>query len=125
MDIKCKNLGALASWRFNKSMNYDFVVVGAGIVGLAMARELRMQHPAAKICVFEKEQGVGKHASGRNSGVLHSGIYYSPGSLKARVSVEGRRLMTEYCEQNKLPLNRTGKVILPVRKDDDPQLDLL
>jgi (S)-2-hydroxyglutarate dehydrogenase len=106
-------------------MNYDFVVVGAGIVGLAVARELRTQHPNANICIFEKEEGVGKHASGRNSGVLHSGIYYSAGSVKARVSVEGRRLMTEYCEENKLPLNRTGKVILPVRQDDDPQIELL
>ncbi|PWT90401.1 MAG: L-2-hydroxyglutarate oxidase [Acidobacteria bacterium] len=110
---------------FDHKMNYDFVIVGGGIVGLALARELRQRFPAQTIALFEKEGGVGKHASGRNSGVLHSGIYYSPGSLKAKVSVEGRRLMTEYCEQNHLPLSRIGKVILPVRETDDAQLDLL
>lgn len=103
----------------------DFVVVGAGIVGLAIARELRARYPGETICVFEKESDVGKHASGRNSGVLHSGIYYKPGSLKARVSVEGRRLMAMYCEENKLPLVRAGKVILPVHEDDNSQLELL
>lgn len=107
------------------SKTADFVVVGAGIVGLAIARELRNRFPQSSISVLEKEQDVGKHASGRNSGVLHSGIYYVPGSLKSRVSVEGRKLMSEYCEQNKLPLVRAGKVILPVRDDDDQQLELL
>ncbi len=106
-------------------MSYDFVVVGAGIVGLALARELRQLYPQAKVGVFEKEKDLGKHASGRNSGVLHSGIYYAPESLKARVSVEGRRLMSEYCEANKLPLYRAGKVMLPVREDDNTQLELL
>lgn len=105
--------------------NYDFVVVGAGIVGLSIARELHARHPQQSICVLEKEPDTGKHASGRNSGVLHSGIYYAPGSMKARVSVEGRRLMTQYCDENKLPIVRAGKVILPVRPDDDRQLDIL
>lgn len=105
--------------------NYDFVVVGAGIVGLAIARELKSRYPQQTICIFEKESDVGKHASGRNSGVLHSGIYYKPGSLKARVSVEGRRLMASYCEEKQLPLVRAGKVILPVHEDDNSQLDLL
>lgn len=104
---------------------FDFIVVGAGIVGLAVARELHARHPHESICVLEKEPDTGKHASGRNSGVLHSGIYYAPGSLKAQVSVEGRRLMTEYCDRNGLPIQRAGKVILPVRADDDQQLDLL
>src|ERR1051325_9900410 len=97
--------------------NQDFVIVGAGIIGLTIAHELAERNPSAKITVFEKEEGPGKHASGRNSGVLHSGIYYRPGSLKAKVSVEGRRLMTQFCEENKLPLRRIGKVVLPVRKD--------
>lgn len=105
--------------------NYDFVVVGAGIVGLAIARELHARHPQQSICVLEKELDTGKHASGRNSGVLHSGIYYAPGSMKARVSVEGRGLMMQYCDENNLPIVRAGKVILPVRPDDDRQLDIL
>jgi (S)-2-hydroxyglutarate dehydrogenase len=107
------------------SDHFDFIVVGAGIVGLTLARELRRKFPQQTIAVFEKESDVGKHASGRNSGVLHSGIYYSPGSLKAKVSVEGRRLMKQYCEENHLPLQNTGKVILPVRDGDDHQLELL
>src|SRR4029077_4912530 len=105
--------------------SYDFVVVGAGIVGLPIARKLRARYPKQSICVFEKEADTGKHASGRNSGVLHSGIYYVPGSLKAKVSVEGRQLMTEYCHASGLPIQRTGKVILPVRPDDASQLELL
>jgi len=107
------------------SRSYDFVVVGAGIVGLTLAAELRKKFPQQTIAVFEKEADLGKHASGRNSGVLHSGIYYSPGSLKARVSVEGRRLMKQYCEEHDLPIHNIGKVILPVRDGDDQQLELL
>jgi len=103
----------------------DFVVVGAGIVGLALARELRTRHPDCTIVVVEKESEVGLHASGRNSGVLHSGIYYGEGSLKARVCAEGAREMASYCEEHGLPIDRVGKVILPVRADDDSQLDVL
>jgi L-2-hydroxyglutarate oxidase LhgO len=108
-----------------RAHSFDFVIVGAGIMGLAFARELKRLYPEQSICIFEKENELGRHASGRNSGVLHSGIYYAPGSLKARVSVEGRTLMTQYCDEYKLPIHRTGKVILPIRDGDQPQLDLL
>lgn len=94
-------------------------------MGLAIARELRDRHPKASIVVLEKEATLGAHASGRNSGVLHSGIYYAENSLKARVCVEGARMLAAYCEEHRLPLDRMGKVILPVTEHDDAQLDLL
>ncbi len=103
----------------------DVVIVGAGIVGLALARELKDREPSCRILVVEKEAMPGKHASGRNSGVLHSGIYYPAGSLKAQLCAEGARELAAYCEQHRLPIARLGKIVLPVREDDDPQLDLL
>ncbi len=103
----------------------DFAVIGAGIVGLTIARELKRRDPAARVLVLEKEPAPGRHSSGRNSGVLHSGIYYPPASLKARVCGQGAREMAEYCEARGLPLNRIGKVLLPLRAEDDGQLDLL
>ena len=75
----------------NEPRTADFVVVGAGIVGLAVARELKRRHPADHVVVLEKEDALGEHASGRNSGVLHSGIYYPEGSLKGAMCAEGAR----------------------------------
>lgn len=103
----------------------DFLIIGAGIVGLAIAKELKQRFPDQAITVLEKEQQPGMHSSGRNSGVLHSGIYYPPNSLKARVCSQGAREMAEYCEERGLPLRRIGKVLLPVNSADAPQLDLL
>lgn len=103
----------------------DFVVIGAGIVGLTIALELKRRQPGAKIILLEKELEPGLHSSGRNSGVLHSGIYYPPASLKARVCGQGMREWIAYCEERKLPLSRIGKVLVPVRVEDAPQLDLL
>src|SRR6188508_352169 len=103
----------------------DFVIIGAGIVGLTIARELKRRQPRAGIIVLEKEDRPGRHASGRNSGVLHSGIYYPSDSLKARVCGEGAREMAEYCEARKLPLRRIGKILLPTETRDGSQLDLL
>ncbi|MDX1838014.1 L-2-hydroxyglutarate oxidase [Legionella taurinensis] len=103
----------------------DYLIIGAGIMGLSIARELLHSEPRAKIVVLEKEVAVGLHASGRNSGVLHSGIYYPQGSLKAQVCLQGARLMAAYCEEHRLPLNRLGKVIVPVKPDDQAALTLL
>ncbi|TLS69029.1 L-2-hydroxyglutarate oxidase [Mariprofundus erugo] len=105
--------------------SYDYVIVGAGIVGLTIARELRQRERDASILIVEKEPEVGRHGSGRNSGVLHSGIYYPEGSLKARLCSNGSKMMAEYCDSHGLPIARLGKVILPVREGDDRQLDLL
>jgi len=103
----------------------DFVIIGAGIVGLAIARELKRREPKSNVVILDKEDRPGRHASGRNSGVLHSGIYYPPGSLKARVCGQGAREMAEYCEARGLPLRRVGKVLVPTDARDAPQLDLL
>lgn len=103
----------------------DFVVIGAGIVGLAVARELKRREPKAKIVVLEKEDRPGRHASGRNSGVLHSGIYYAAGSLKARICAAGALEMADYCAARGLPVMRIGKVLVPTEERDGAQLDLL
>lgn len=103
----------------------DFVVIGAGVVGLTIALELKRRSPGARVAVLEKEPEPGRHSSGRNSGVLHSGIYYPAASLKARLCGAGAREMAEYCRARALPLNRIGKVLVPVREEDAPQLDLL
>lgn len=105
--------------------NVDFLIVGAGVVGLALAREIKIRRPDATIAILEKESRVGLHASGRNSGVMHSGIYYPEDSLKAKVCAEGALAMAEYCQIKGLPFARFGKVVLPVKVDDDPQLELL
>ncbi len=104
--------------------NYDYIVVGAGVFGLTIARHLLLQKKS-KILVLEKEREIGLHTSGRNSGVLHRGIYYPPDSLKAKFCVKGANQIVEYCEQRKLNLKKTGKVILPLSKEDDGKLDQL
>src|SRR5690606_7560562 len=83
------------------------------IVGLTMAWELRRRQKDSAILILEKEPDPGLHASGRNSGVLHAGIYYKPGSLKAKLCADGARRMREFCEAQSLPFEKTGKVILP------------
>ncbi|MEB3286048.1 MAG: L-2-hydroxyglutarate oxidase [Vampirovibrionales bacterium] len=103
----------------------DFAIVGAGIVGLTIAREIRNRYPDCSIVVFDKEAALASHGSGRNSGVLHSGIYYPEGSLKAKVCAEGARLLRQYCIERHLPLREVGKIILPVNATDYSQLDLL
>jgi L-2-hydroxyglutarate oxidase LhgO len=97
---------------------YDVVVVGAGIVGLAAARELLHRRPRLKLAVIDKEPGIGVHQTGHNSGVIHSGIYYAPGSLKARLCVAGAREMYAYCEQHGIPTERCGKVIVAIDESE-------
>ena len=103
----------------------DYVIIGAGIVGLAIAIEIKRRQPAASITLLEKESQPGLHASGRNSGVLHSGIYYPEGSLKARLCGQGAREMAQYCVERGLPIIRPGKLLVPVNKKDSSQLSLL
>ena len=91
---------------------HDLAVVGAGIVGLAAARELLSRHPGLRLAVIDKEPRVGAHQTGHNSGVIHSGIYYAPGSLKARLCVAGAREMYAYCERHGIPTEACGKVIV-------------
>jgi len=100
------------------------VICGAGILGLTIAREL-VKAGCDDILIFDKEPGPGRHASGRNSGVLHAGIYYDPGTLKARMCLEGNRRMQTYCEENNLPLFKSGKVIVARNEDELSTLDEL
>lgn len=99
----------------------EFLIVGAGIVGLTLARELLAQG-ADKIIIMEKEAGLGFHASGRNSGVLHAGIYYPPYTLKAQLCLKGNLLLQEYCMQKGLPLLKAGKVIVAREEKELPTL---
>ena len=93
-------------------MVYDFVIIGGGIVGLAVAMALLEEKPAAKIAVLEKELQLAVHQTGRNSGVIHSGIYYKPGSMKAKLAKMGNDAMVNFCEQHGIPYERCGKVIV-------------
>lgn len=103
----------------------DFLVIGGGIIGLSIARELRRRFADARIVVVEKEAWCGTHASGRNSGVLHAGFYYSPDSLKAKFTRLGNEQLTAYCEDKKLPLNKCGKLVVAKHEGELASLDEL
>jgi L-2-hydroxyglutarate oxidase LhgO len=104
---------------------YDVVVIGAGILGLAVSRELLLRYPRLRLAILEKEPSIGQHQTGHNSGVLHSGIYYAPGSLKARLCVQGQREVYAYCEQKGIPADRCGKVIVASSDAEIPRLENL
>ncbi len=103
----------------------DFLVIGGGIIGLSIARELRRRFPDARIVLIEKEPVCGAHASGRNSGVLHAGFYYSPESLKAKFTKLGNERLTAYCEEKKLPINKCGKLVVAKQEGELAALDEL
>lgn len=103
----------------------DFLVVGGGVVGLSIARELRRRHPNASVSLIEKEDGPSRHASGRNSGVLHAGFYYTADSLKARFTRAGNLAWTAYCREKGLPLRACGKLVVATRPEEVPVLDEL
>ncbi|MEW6447152.1 MAG: L-2-hydroxyglutarate oxidase [Bacillota bacterium] len=102
----------------------DVLIIGAGIVGYTVAREL-LRRGVDDIVIVEKEEAPGKHASGRNSGVLHAGIYYSPETFKARFTVEGNHLMKEFCREKGLPLLESGKVIVAKNETEVPGIEEL
>ena len=101
------------------------VVVGGGIVGLAVARELTRRRPGAEVVLLEKEDRLAAHQTGHNSGVVHAGIYYRPGSLKAELCTRGRTLLREYCADRGLPYVEAGKLVVAVRPDELGRLDAL
>jgi 2-hydroxyglutarate dehydrogenase len=105
--------------------SYDRVVIGAGIIGLAVARELLSRRPDAKIAVVDKANRVAAHQTSHNSGVIHAGVYYAPGSLKAGLCVKGAARMYEYCERNGIDVNRIGKLIIATDSSELPGLDEL
>src|SRR3954462_15432294 len=100
----------------------DVAVVGAGILGLAAARELTRRNRDLRVAVLEKEHEVGYHQTGHSSGVIHAGIYYTPGSLKARLCTAGARELYEYCEERRIPHERCGKVIVATSESELPAL---
>lgn len=103
----------------------DFLVIGGGVIGVNLAIEARRRFPDATVTVLEKEADCGLHASGRNSGVLHAGFYYTADSLKARLTRDGNRQMTEYCEERGLGINRCGKLVIAKNDAELPVLDEL
>ena len=100
----------------------DVVVIGAGILGLATARELMMRRPGLTVTVLEKEDGPARHQTGRNSGVVHAGLYYTPGSLKARLCTEGRVLLHEFCEKHQVTYDECGKLVVALDESELPGL---
>ncbi|WP_417326359.1 L-2-hydroxyglutarate oxidase [Halarcobacter sp.] len=94
------------------SSNYDYLIVGSGIIGMTIAYELKERNASLKIAIIDKEEDVAKHASGRNSGVLHAGFYYTANSLKAKFTVDGNRLMKEFCKKNSIFVNETQKIVV-------------
>lgn len=105
------------------SAQVDFLIVGGGIVGLSTAWRLAQRFPDAKLCLLEKESQVAQHQSGRNSGVLHSGIYYKPGSLRAITCRAGKLAMQEFCQSEGIRYEICGKIIVAVTADEVPRLD--
>lgn len=103
----------------------DFLVVGGGVVGLSIARELKRRFPGTSVALLDKEDGPSRHASGRNSGVLHAGFYYTADSLKARFTRAGNLAWTAYCRERGLPLRACGKLVVASRAEDLPVLDEL
>jgi L-2-hydroxyglutarate oxidase len=104
---------------------FDFVVIGGGIVGLSTARALLERHPGARLVVLEKEEGWARHQTGHNSGVIHSGIYYKPGSYKARFCREGARALVEFCRERGIEYEICGKVIVATEQNELSLLDNL
>lgn len=104
-------------------MTYDFVIVGAGIVGLSTAHKLSLAFPDLDILVVEKEDEIASHQTGNNSGVIHSGIYYKPNSYRAKNCVEGRHQLIDFCKEHDVEYEICGKVIVATEKDEIPRLD--
>ena len=104
---------------------FDLIIIGGGILGLATALTVTRQYPRVRLGVLEKETRLAVHQTGHNSGVIHSGIYYKPGSLKARTCVSGGTLLTEFCDRHDIPYERCGKVVVATSADELPRLEEL
>ena len=104
---------------------FDIAIVGAGIVGLATAMDLAARRPDLRLVILEKESAVAAHQTGNNSGVIHAGLYYKPGSLKAKMVVEGARRMVAFCQEHDLPYELCGKVVVATNEQELPRLEEL
>ena len=100
-----------------ENIQYDIAIVGGGIIGLATAYKLQLYSPTLDIIIIEKETELAFHQTGRNSGVLHSGLYYKPGSLRAKNCVQGRKQLVQFAEDNNIAFDICGKIVVAVNKD--------
>jgi L-2-hydroxyglutarate oxidase LhgO len=105
--------------------SWDVAIVGGGIVGLAVAREILRRRPGTRLVVLEKEDEIAQHQTGHNSGVIHAGIYYTPGSMKAKLCVAGAEEMKRYCDEKGIPWRRCGKLIVATDESELPRLESL
>jgi len=104
---------------------YDLTIIGGGILGLATALKITTAHPRLRLLLLEKEAELARHQTGNNSGVIHSGLYYRPGSLKARTCVTGRKELLKFCDDNSVPYEICGKVVVAISQEELPRLDEL
>jgi L-2-hydroxyglutarate oxidase LhgO len=104
--------------------HYDLAIIGGGIIGVATARSL-LDRPGLSIVVLEAESELARHQSGRNSGVIHAGLYYRPGSFKARLCTEGREELYRFCQEQEIPHRRCGKLVLATDESELPALEEL
>ncbi|KAK6999209.1 L-2-hydroxyglutarate dehydrogenase mitochondrial [Biomphalaria glabrata] len=130
-NAECSISSALGGIRHKSTISqseqhqYDLVIVGGGIVGAATAQELITRHPNLKLAILEKENELAAHQSGHNSGVIHAGIYYVPGTLKAKLCVKGMEMAYKYCDKHQIPYKKCGKLIVAVEPEELPRLDVL
>src|SRR5918998_3949515 len=98
--------------------DYDLTIIGGGILGLATALKVLQAHPGARVLILEKEPSLAMHQTGHNSGVIHSGLYYKPGSLKAQSCVAGRRELMAFCDKHSVPYEVCGKVVVATSQEE-------
>ena len=103
----------------------DVLIIGGGIVGLATALRIKQQRPTLKVLLIDKEPAVARHQTGHNSGVIHSGLYYKPGSLKATNCIRGYRMLIDFCDAEGIPYDLCGKIVVATKQEELPQLDVL
>ena len=108
-----------------QNKKYDIAIVGGGIVGLATAFQLQKNFPKLNLVVFEKEKELAFHQTGRNSGVIHSGLYYKPGSFKAKNCVEGRKQLVKFAKENNINYDVCGKIVVAINEEESKRLDQL
>ena len=115
----------MAAKRDSKTPKWDVTIIGAGVIGLSIGSALLESNPNLRVLVVEKESNLGFHASGRNSGVMHAGFYYSPESLKARFCRDGNRELRKLCIKNNIPILETGKVVVTQSQEEESRLETL
>lgn len=111
--------------RYNSTNKFDLAIVGGGIVGSASAREIKTRFPDLDVCILEKESKMAMHQSGNNSGVIHAGLYYAPGSYRAKLCREGLKKSYEYFDEHKIPYRKCGKLVVATREEELGRLDNL